>query len=165
MAGIRDHVMKAHNYEMETKEMIARRAGLDASKAKYTEALGADLEKHLRVAVKLVTLLKKAVTEKPAQESIPTIMSSLASLSDTHEDLKTWAEKFDLVAKSSAKKRRARGSAGSCRDCDYMCTSLGRACAQHQFEKNREQKTLHIDTLVTRHATRHAQFSECTVLN
>ena len=87
---------------------IAERASLDSTRDKYTEMLGNDLDRHHKVLLRLIGMMKKMVTETPEPDSIPTVVDSFKKMVSDHLELLHWAQKFDLADKGAGKKRRAK---------------------------------------------------------
>ena len=93
---------------MEAKAIIAKRASLDSVLVKHTEMLGNDLDRHLKVLLRVIGMMKKIVTETPELDSIPTVVDSFKKMVSDHSELLQWAQKIDLADKSARKKRRAK---------------------------------------------------------
>ena len=80
---------------MEAKAIIAKRASLDSMLVKHTEMLGNDLDRHLKVLLRVIGMMKKIVTETPELDSIPTVVDSFKKMVSDHSELLQWAQKFD----------------------------------------------------------------------
>ena len=102
---------KAHHdgpdHEMEAKAIIAKQASLNSTRVKHTEILGNDLDRHLKVLLRVIGMMKKIVTQTAELGSIPTVVDFKKMVSD-HSELLQWAQKFDLADTSVGKKRRAK---------------------------------------------------------
>ena len=68
---ITKHIMRAQTMEMEAKVIIFKRASLDSTRAKYTEMLENDLDRHRKVLFRLIGMMKKVVTETPEPDPSP----------------------------------------------------------------------------------------------
>ena len=97
LGDITKHIMKAQTTEIEAKAIIAKRASLDSTRAKYTDMLGNDLDRHHKVLLRLIGTMKKMVTETPEPNSIPTVVDSFKKMVSDHLELLQWAQKFDLA--------------------------------------------------------------------
>ena len=70
--------------------------------------LGNDLDRHLKVLLRVIGMMKKIVTETPELDSIPTVVDGFKKMVSDHSELLQWAQKFELADKSARKKRRAK---------------------------------------------------------
>ena len=93
---------------MEAKAIIAKQASLNSTRVKHTEILGNDLDRHLKILLRVIGMMKKIVTETPELDSITTVVDSFKKMVSDHSELLQWAQKFDLADTSAGKKRRAK---------------------------------------------------------
>ena len=100
----KEKVFQASSFELEAKEWLTKRQGLPDDAKKYSAPLAEDVDKHLRLMVKLSNVFKRSISEKPSEQQIPQLMRNYSQICASHASLREMAVKFDLA--TTAKKRR-----------------------------------------------------------
>ena len=107
MQGIPETLKKLTSMECQARAVQSKRASNikeDANKAKYTQQLSDDVDKHVKALTKLSSTFKSVASDDYDEKGLPKLMETWRSAQSSHAELMDWAGKFDL--KVASRKRQ-----------------------------------------------------------
>ena len=102
------HLQKLTTLECEARSVQSKRAAvvkINKGKAKYTEFLSEDIDKHVKALMKLSSTFKTLASASYDRKGVGVLKQTWESAQASHTVLMEWADKFDLRAAKTKKQK------------------------------------------------------------